>query len=140
MTDSARTPRIVIHAPQHADAALSAAVAAGRGIILQSPPRCALIQGPSWFRALTEAAATRHPAAEALAVLDCGDAAGLALAALRDGAPAVRLAGGPAARDAVADIAMQMGARFDTDAPDPHLDLLDNPDPGAACRRFLGLE
>lgn len=140
MSDAPSTPRIVIHAPEHADAALAAAAEAGRPVILQSPPACALVQGAAWFRTLTEAALARRPDAEALPVLDCGDAPGLALAALRDGAPAVRLSGHPDAREAVADIAMQMGARFDTAPLSPRHDLLDSPDPHAACRRFLALD
>lgn len=83
-------PRIIVHTPAHADAALAAATETARAIILQSPPRCARIQGAPWFRKLVEAARARQPQAIALAVVDCADAPGLALGALRDGAEAVR--------------------------------------------------
>ena len=45
-------------------------------------------------------------------MLDCGDAPGLALEALRDGAEAVRLRGAPEVLAKVADIAEQYGAQL----------------------------
>lgn len=130
--------RIIVHTPAHAVAALAAARKAGRAIILQSPRGCVRIQGAAWFRKLVEAARAQVPEAEALAVLDCADAPGLALAALRDGAEAVRLDPDVPARAAVADIAGQLGARLDEEPAAPVLDLLDVRDPEYACRRFLG--
>lgn len=131
--------RLIVHRPEHARAACAAAGAAMRPVIVQSPPGCAGIQGVPWFLALVAAA---RPGPEVLAVVDCGTAPGLALAALRGGAAAVRLnaAVEARARAAVADIAAQMGAVFDDGPAAPCLDLLDVRDPDAACRRFLGLE
>ncbi|EKV26498.1 Fructose/tagatose bisphosphate aldolase [Caenispirillum salinarum AK4] len=141
-SDPNAPPRIIVHSPAHARAALAAAREAGRRVILQSPPRCALIQGAAWFHTLIEAARAQEPGADALPVLDCGDAPGLALAALRDGAEAVRLEVTGSARTAVADIADQLGARLDEGPAAPVLDLLDAREPSEACRRFLssGLE
>ncbi|WP_404378683.1 hypothetical protein [Caenispirillum salinarum] len=141
-SDPNAPPRIIVHTPAHAQAALAAARAADRSVILQSPPRCALIQGAAWFRTLIEAARAQVPDADALAVLDCGDAPGLALTALRDGAEAVRLEAADPARAAVADIADQLGVRLDEGPAAPVLDLLDARDPAEACRRFFssGLE
>lgn len=90
-----------------------------------------------------EAARARQPQAIALAVVDCADAPGLALGALRDGAEAVRLSGvDDRALSAVTDIAEQLGARVDDGPEKPLLDLMNEHDPLAACRRFLasGLE
>lgn len=137
MTETAPLPRIVVHTPAHLAAALAAAREAGRRVIVQSPPDCPRRAGIPWFLALVADVGDDALPVLALPVLDCGDAPGLALAALREGAPAVRLA---APSPALADMAAQMGAVVDTAPADPLLDLRDVRDPAAACRRFLGLE
>lgn len=131
MTESP-LPRIVVHTPEHVSAALAAARAGRRRVILQSPPDCARRAGIPWFLALVAEAGDA-----ALAVLDCGDAAGLALGALREGAPAVRVERPP---PALAEIAAALGREVDTAPAVPLLDLRDVRDPAEACRRFLGLE
>lgn len=130
-------PRIIVHTSNQAEAALAAAREAERQIILQSPARCACIQGAAWFRKLIETARAQVPDIEAHAVLDCADAPGLALAALRDGAEAVRLDPDLPAWSAIADIATQYGAWLDDGATPLALDLLDARDPLEACRQFL---
>ncbi|GAA0599926.1 hypothetical protein [Caenispirillum bisanense] len=122
-------PRLIVHTAAH----VAAARALGVPVIVQSPPDCPRRQGVPWFAALVTSTAP-----PLLPVLDCGDAPGLALAALRLGLPAVRLEPGPAAA-AVAAVAAELGAVVDTGAPAALLDLQGQADPAAACRRFLGL-
>lgn len=102
----------VIHSLEQARAVLAAAHV-GRPVRLESPPGAAGQHGIGWWLALTRILAAEFPGHTIEAVLDCGDAPGLALAALRAGVPLVRvgnLAGGP--RDKLDDIARQMGARL----------------------------
>lgn len=133
MTETTPPPRIVVHTPAHVAAARAAAQEAGLRVIVQSPPDCARRAGAPWFAALTAGGGP-----EALPVLDCADAPGLALGALRAGAPAVRLDPGPAVA-AVVEMAAALGALVDTAPAAPLLDLRGERDPAAACRRFLGL-
>jgi hypothetical protein len=130
-------PPIVVHDLDQARAALAAAAALGRPVILRSAPDAAAYLGAGAFRAIVAAAQAAVPQAAVTAVLDCGDAPGLALGALRIGIPAVRLRAAPGVLARVADIAAQYGARLDSDDR-PALDLKDAADPEAACRRWLG--
>lgn len=135
-------PHIIVHTPTQAEAALSAAQQEGQPIVLQSPPRCVLIQGAAWFRTLVTAARQAFPDVSAGSIIDCGDAPGLALAALRDGAEAVRVDAPPRALAAIEEIAGQLGARLSRRPPEALLDLYGVADPEDSCRRFLatGLE
>lgn len=117
--------RIVVHDLAQARAALSAAEEAGVAVILQSPPAAAGYYGPGFFRGLP-------------VVLDCGDAPGHALAALRAGVKRIRLRAAPEVLAKVADIAGQLGAELDG-ADEPVLDLGTVPSGrwSAACREWL---
>ncbi len=61
------------------------AAALGRTVVLMSAPDISVAMGPGTFAELVELAARDYPDALAGAVFDCGDEAGLALAALRRG-------------------------------------------------------
>src|SRR6266436_10394547 len=78
-------PVIIIHSLAHAVAALSAAAEAGRRVTLASAPDAGIYAGPGWFSALVAAARAAVPAAQCAALLDCGDDAGAAQAAIRTG-------------------------------------------------------
>ncbi len=102
----------IIHSLEQARAVLAAAHI-GRPVRLESSPGAAGQHGVGWWQALTRIVAAEFPGHAIEAVLDCGDAPGLALAALRAGVPLVRvgnLAGG--LRGKLDDIARQMGARL----------------------------
>jgi len=86
---------------------------------------------------VVEMARGELPAAEFSCVLDCGGAAGMVLAALRQGLRRVRFDGPAATADRLADIAVQCGAVIERAPLGPTLDLLDHDDPGTACRAFL---
>lgn len=107
-------------------------------VTLISAPDAAGYAGPGWFRAVIEQARAGFPDVEAVALLDCGDRPGLALAALRDGAKAIRFSDDTIAR--IRDIAAQYGALVIETRPDA-FDAGD-PMPGKrdllrACRDFL---
>lgn len=76
--------------------------------------------------------------------LDCGDAAGLALQALRLGVPRIRIDAGAAVDGKLADIAGRRNAIVVSNDPaatgqaSAALDLAGCTDAGAACRRWLG--
>jgi len=86
---------------------------------------------------MIEQAHKDHPEAHMSVVLDCGDRAGDALAALREGIEAVRYSGRRDVAAKIAAIARRSGGRLYEERA-PALDLLDEADPAAACREWLG--
>ena len=62
-----------------------AALAPGRPVTLLSAPGAALHAGCGWWRSVVAAARARHPDVPCIDILDCADATGQALAALRIG-------------------------------------------------------
>ena len=131
-------PAIVVHGLAHAEAALAAAAELGVAVTLISAEGAAGYAGPTWFRMVVEEARAAHPEAQVTAVLDCGDLAGYALAALRDGAQIIRFSGDTA--DKIADIAAQYDARVIAARPEA-LDLAPveraRRDLVRACREWL---
>jgi hypothetical protein len=82
-----------------------AALAPGRPVLLLSAPGAALFGGCLWWRALMGAAGVTG-----LTLLDCGDAPGRALEALRLGLPGVVLTCEAASFGVVAAVAAETGA------------------------------
>jgi hypothetical protein len=106
-------PAVIVHGIFDARAAL----AAGRKVTLLSAPGAALFGGCFWWRALmAEAGFT------GVSLLDCADAAGRAVEAIRLGLPGVVLEGGIPAYGAVAILAAEAGAMILPAAP-PALNL-----------------
>jgi hypothetical protein len=99
-----------------------AAVAAGMPVTLLSPPGAAATIGPLWWRALVDAAAAQATAPIA-DILDCGNAPGYAMAALRCGCRALVLAPGPAFAS-VSAAAATLGAAVLAERP-PAMTMLD---------------
>jgi hypothetical protein len=119
-------PAVVAHTPRQAGAALAAA--GPRGVVLLSAPGAAGGIGAAWFLALV-AQARDAVGNEALpappphwAVLDCGNAPGFALSALRAGARLLVLDPAVPAFSAVAAAAAAIGGEVWTARP-PALDL-----------------
>ncbi len=129
-------PAFVIHGLAHARAALAAADGLGVPDTLLSAPLAAAYAGPGWFRAVAEQACAAHPGVAVTAVLDCGDMAGHALAALREGVLAIRFAGDTAGK--IEDIAGQYGARVVAERPAAFdLAAVADRDMVAACTAWL---
>lgn len=101
---------IVVHDLAQARTVLAAAEGLTAEITLASPKDCALTHGPSWFRLLLAQAEAEYPNLRITGVLDCADAPGLALAALREGLRHIVLRGGHSkARRALSEIAEAYG-------------------------------
>lgn len=119
--DAAALPAAVtVHGLAQAQAALAAAGPAG--VLLLSAPAAACFAGPAWFLAVVAQAASRQPGITMRAALDCADAPGTALAALRAGARIIVLAGACPAFGAVGSAAREVGAVVLPARP-PSLDL-----------------
>lgn len=127
---------IVIHSLAHARAAVAVAVELGVPVTLLSAAGAAAYTGPLWFAEVVAHAAAGQPGARISAILDCGDAPGLVLAALRAGLTRVRFTGRRGVAAKLAVIARRQGAEV-VGGRLTSLDLLDLPDPAAACRRWL---
>jgi hypothetical protein len=119
------TPVIIVHTLAHAVAAMIAAAEAGRAVVLLSASDAGLSAGPAWFREVIAAARAAVPQAQATAVLDCGDDAGAAQAAIRAAVEAIAFTGPAEVAGRLADIARQRGARLLTERPVAALDLAD---------------
>jgi hypothetical protein len=128
----ATSPPIIVHSLDQALAAATAAEAVGTPLTLRSAPGAAGYAGVGWFAALAAILAEQHPALQTTLILDCADEAGAAMGALRRGIRHLRFTG----PSEVAAKLTAMGAILDSDTR-PALDLLDNADPEAACRRWL---
>lgn len=74
-------PAVVIHGLGHAVAAL----AEGLPVTLLSAPGAGCYAGALWWRALVAQARAAHPATPCTDILDCADAPGHAMAAIRAG-------------------------------------------------------
>ncbi len=116
-------PAIIIQSLAHAVGALGAAARAARPVLLVSAPEAGVYAGPGWFRALVEAARRMVPEARFSTLLDCGDEAGAALAAIRAHVEGAIFTGRPDVARRLADIAGQQGVRFATERPAAALDL-----------------
>jgi len=123
-------PVIVVHTQAQAVAALAAAARAGRPVVLASPPGAAAAMGAGLFGAIVAAARAAHPEARSLAVLDCGDRAGDAMGALREGIEAVCFRGAADVAAKLAEMAAGSGARVVAELA-VSLDLAGSADPQA---------
>jgi hypothetical protein len=116
-------PIIVVHSLAHAAAVLEAAAVADRDIVLLSAPNAGIYAGAGWWKATIEAARAAVPAATFSAILDCGDHAGAAQAALRVHVEAIIFTGRADLAERLAAIAQQAGVSLLTTRPQPLLDL-----------------
>jgi hypothetical protein len=111
-------PSVVVHGLADARAAL----AVGLPVTLLSAPGAALFAGSGFWHALMAQAKAEYPNVTAPDILDCGNAAGYALAALRLGQRILIVAEGTPGREAVAAVAAASGAMLLATRP-PALDL-----------------
>ncbi|HEX4369471.1 MAG TPA: hypothetical protein VH023_21730 [Rhodopila sp.] len=74
-------PAVIVHGVADAKAAL----APGLPVTLLSAPGAALFAGCLWWREIVAAARSACPETEATDILDCADASGMAMGALRSG-------------------------------------------------------
>jgi len=119
-------PAVIIHGIEDARAALAPSLP----LTLLSAPGAALYAGCGFWRALVRQARAEFPGVRAPDILDCADATGYALSALRLGLRMLVVVPDAPGRDAVAAVAAAAGAVL-LAAPPPALDLAD---PAAARR------
>jgi hypothetical protein len=123
---SDRYPAVVVHGIGDARAALAIA----RPVTLLSARGAALFAGCGWWRALIDQVRSERPAISIEDILDCADAPGLALGALRIGQRRIVLDPGVGGWASVAAIAASLGGEVLSERPD----ALDMSVPGAARR------
>lgn len=111
-------PAVVVHGLDDAREALRLALP----VTLLSAPGAALYAGCGWWRAMTGCARAEFPATPVADILDCADASGQALAALRIGQHMLVLCAEAPGWAAVAAIAAAQGGTVLTVRP-PALDL-----------------
>jgi len=114
---------VIVHGLQDAAAAL----APGLPVTFLSAPGAALFGGCLWWRELMLAAGVTG-----LSLLDCADAPGRALEALRLGLPGIVFTGESSARAVILEVAARTGAVVLETAP-PALDMAER----GAARRLL---
>ena len=133
-------PRLtfIVHGIAQAQLALTTAATLGVPVCLRSAEGAGLALGAPWFAAMIAAATSAAPAADAIAVLDCGPHAGAALAAFRHHVEYVRVELAAPVRMKLAAIAAQCGARLIDDAEcDPVIDLDQVANPLSRCQSVL---
>ena len=102
---SGRYPAVVIHGLADARATL----ALGLPVTLLSAPGAALFGGCGWWRALVEQVRAEFADAAIDDILDCADASGLAVGALRIGQRTIVLDPAAPGRDFIVAIAASLG-------------------------------
>jgi hypothetical protein len=106
-------PAVIVHGVEDAAAAL----APGLPVTLLSAPGAALYGGCLWWREMVAAAQARHENTIAIDILDCADASGHAMGALRSGVCRLVLWPDAPGWDAVASIAQRQGGFVLAQAP-----------------------
>lgn len=113
-----RFPAVVVHSLGDARAALTP----GRPVTLLSGEGAALYAGCGWWRSLVAAARAEFPQIPTDDVLDCAEASGQALAALRIGLRYLILTQGAPGRERIEAIVAAQGGILLAERP-PALDL-----------------
>lgn len=106
-------PAVIVHGVADAKAAL----APGLPVTLLSAPGAAVFAGCLWWREIVAAARTEYPDTKATDVLDCADASGMAMGALRSGVCRLVLWPSAPGWDGVAAIAERQGGFVVSQAP-----------------------
>lgn len=130
---------VLIHSLDHARAALGAARDLGVAVTLLSAPGAGAYAGAGWFAEIEAQARREFPTVEAAFVLDCGDDASAAMAALDRGVRRIAFGAPRRMRDKIADMARQTGVEL-VRVSGPALDLgtlAARADGLAACREWL---
>jgi hypothetical protein len=124
-------PEIVVHDRAQAEAALAAAAEIGLPIALRSAPDAAAYAGVGYLKALGDLVGHEI-------VVDCGEDAGLVMAALRTGCRRVAFAGPAAVSQRLAEMAAELGAWYRHEVRAPRvLCLSPDDDAGSRCRAWL---
>lgn len=124
---------VVVHHLEQARAALRAAAEVGCAVQLRSAPGAAGYAGVGYLKALGDQVGHEL-------LIDCGDDAGLAMAALRTGCRRLAFSGSEELGRRLADMADQVGATLVMETHAPEMLMLQPEDDAAAMlgRRLRG--
>ena len=106
-------PAVLVYGQKDAKAVLAIA----RPATLLSAPGAALSAGCLWWREMIQTARAQYPDSQSLDLLDCADASGFALEALRCGINHLILCPNAPNRHAVASVAARQGGTILSHAP-----------------------
>ena len=106
-------PTVIVHGVADAQAAL----APGLPVTLLSAPAAAVFAGCQWWREMVAVARAAYPDTQATDILDCADASGMAMGALRGGVCRLVLWPDAPGWDRVAAIAERQGGFVLRQAP-----------------------
>jgi hypothetical protein len=120
--------QVVIHDVEQARAALAAAAEIGCALELRSAPGAAAYAGVGYLKALGDEVGHEL-------LIDCGDDAGLVMAALRTGCRRVAFSGSAELGRRVGDMAEQLGATLVLEPQPPDVVMLQPEDDAAAVLR-----
>jgi acyl-CoA reductase-like NAD-dependent aldehyde dehydrogenase len=120
--------QVVVHHLEQARGALAAAAEAGCAIELRSAPGAAGYAGVGYLKALGEEVGHEL-------LIDCGDDAGLVMAALRTGCRRIAFSGSDELGRRLGDMAAQLGAVLVMEAQAPEVVVLQPEDDGDAVLR-----
>ena len=121
-------PAVVVHHLDQARAALAAADELGCAIELRSAPGAAAYAGVGYLKALGDEVGYEL-------LIDCGDDAGLVMAALRTGCRRIAFSGTAELGRRLADMAAQLGAALVVETQAPQTVMLQPEDDAAAILR-----
>jgi hypothetical protein len=119
---------VVVHHLEQARAALAAAAEIGCAIELRSAPGAAGYAGVGYLKALGDAVG-HEP------LIDCGEDAGLVMAALRTGCRRIAFSGSAEQGRRLAEMAEQLGATLCIEGRPPEVIMLQPEDDAAAILR-----
>jgi hypothetical protein len=127
--------QVVVHDRVQAEGALAAAAEVGCEVWLRSAPDAAGYAGVGYLKALGDALGHEI-------LVDCGDDAGLVMAALRTGCRRLAFSGPAAVSQRLAEMAAQLGAWYRHEAQAPGMSpqmlcLSPNDDARFRCRAWL---
>jgi len=131
------TPAIVIHNFAQAQAALAAAQEANKPVALWSAPGAGCYAGAGWWRELLDLLRQVQPdQGRYTSVLDCSDAPGFVMAAIRAQVPGIYFCGMPDITQKLSDMATAQGLGLVTVRPKV-LDLASARNPQDVCLHYL---
>lgn len=131
--------RLIVHNLEHMLAALTAAKRLGVTPTLQTPPDAIHYLGAGYLSTMCSMAANQHPDTPFHYVMDCSDAAGYALAALRAGQRWVLFRGDSVVEAKLKSIAEQHNAALLPPARET-LDLWQQAHPLQGAMEFLSIQ
>jgi hypothetical protein len=127
---------IIVHNLEQAIVALTVAAGLKSLVVLQSAPEAIFYAGGLYLLKLFEAAKKEVPAADAIFILNCGDARAEVISAMQMGHAHIRSNAEPGLREKLVDIAAGHGVVLHT-GPFEALDLGAVKNVEKACRTWL---